>query len=135
MAKRVKINSDLFAPTTPKKESPAPAPPPTPEPDSVLDALPEPVAAPEKSVSSQTSKTSSSQNSKVDKQQVTVYLPPRTVDEITIAQLKLKHLTGKRGHSLSNSAIVEAALQIALNDLKENGANSHIARYIGASTE
>lgn len=125
MAKqRAKISQDFFTPTT------HPSAPAYEEEDIPVTSNRPVVPLPEEKTSkSQNIKSEKSQNNASDKQQVTLYLNSLTLEELAIAQLKLKRFTGKRGHTVSNSAIVEAALQLIFQDLKENGANSLIARY------
>ena len=145
MAKRrAKISQDFFSPTAPDTEetelgevleevvpeTTKPEVQEQPAPTTLPKATPQPRI---KTSNSQTVKTSNSQSSSAEKQQVTVYLNPMTVDQITITQLQLKRLTGLRGHSLSNSAIVEAALQVVFNDLKAAGKNSLLAQYLQAA--
>lgn len=127
MAKqRAKISQDFFTPTSPQSASAyeEEAIPLDPINDRAVTPLPE-----EKASKSQNIKSEKGQNSTGDKQQVTLYLNTITLEELAIGQLKLKRFTGKRGHTVSNSAIVEAALQLIFQDLKKNGANSLIARY------
>lgn len=57
-------------------------------------------------------KPSSRQNIKT-----TTYLSQEIADRLDLAQIKLRKLTGKRGHDVSRSAIIEAALTVALDDL------------------
>lgn len=120
---RAKISQDFFTPTT-SSSTPTHEEEVIPVSPNQSTSLPE-----EKTSKSQNVKSEKGQNVTNDKQQVTLYLNNMTLEELAIAQLKLKRFTGKRGHTVSNSAIVEAALQIIFQDLKENGANSLIARY------
>ncbi|HSH04737.1 MAG TPA: hypothetical protein VLL52_19655 [Anaerolineae bacterium] len=79
----------------------------------------------------------SQQDSKPAKQQkepekakpikVTIYLDPEVADRIDEAQLRLKRITGKRGHDVSKSIIVETALRLAFEDLEEAGEESLLA--------
>lgn len=144
--RRAKISQDFFTPTSPVDDGVGEEEPTeevvqevlaeTVEETSVPQRLQKTVTQPQaKTLSSQNTKTSNSQSSSTDKQQVTVYLNPITVDEITITQLKLKRMIGLRGHSISNSAIVEAALQVVFNDLKANGKNSALAQYLQSVEE
>ncbi len=69
----------------------------------------------------QTVKTVKPQNVKT-----TTYLSQEIADRLDMAQIKLRRLTGKRGHDLSRSAIIEAALRIALDELDAQSDNSTI---------
>lgn len=64
------------------------------------------------------------------KVKVTYYLAANVVDRLDLAQVKLRPLTGKRGHELSKSAIVEAALRLALEELEELGEDSQLVSLI-----
>lgn len=57
-----------------------------------------------------------------------IYFDMSTMDRLDSAQLKIKAFTGKRGHDVSRSSIMEAALLLALDDLERNGEDSDIVR-------
>ena len=121
MAKqRAKIGQDFFSPTAKPSDD---------QPDQTQKRQDV------KTSKSQDAKTQKSQDAKSKKEQVTIYLSPSTVDEITVAQLKLKRYTGLRGRALSNSALAEAALKIVLNDLKRNEKDSLLAEYLSSTNE
>jgi len=122
MAKqRAKIGQDFFSPTTS-----------TPASNTQQEERQESKSKSQKTKNSklQTTKKPKEKKMELPKQQLTLYFNSDTVDEITMAQLHLKRVTGLRGHSLSNSAITEAALKIVLQDLEKNGSASLLAKYI-----
>ena len=67
---------------------------------------------------------------KPKKEQMTIYVDSEMSFRLEAAQLQLRRITGKKGYATSRSAIVELALQMALNDLEANGANSTLASLI-----
>lgn len=60
----------------------------------------------------------------------TYYIDTSVLDRLDLAQVALRRLTGKRGHELSKSAIVQAALHIALVELEEKGEESRLAEAL-----
>ncbi len=52
------------------------------------------------------------------KQHISAYLNTDLILDLDIAQVNIKRLTGLKGHSVSRSALIEAALRMALNDLE-----------------
>lgn len=70
----------------------------------------------------QTVEPSSRQNVKT-----TTYLSQEIADRLDMAQIRLRRLTGKRGHDLSRSAIIEAALTLALDELESAENESKLA--------
>jgi hypothetical protein len=84
--------------------------------------------APTTPAKQQNSKTVERQDVKPVK--VTVYLTPNTAVSIDEAQAKLKRLTGMYGHEVSKSAIVEAALGMAFEELEGEGENSRLVSLL-----
>jgi len=61
-----------------------------------------------------------------EKAKATFYLSQETIDLLEDGWLQLRRLATDRA-SVSKSAIVEASLEIALEDLAKHGAQSHLA--------
>lgn len=58
------------------------------------------------------------------KQHISAYLNTELILDLDAAQVNIKRLTGLKGHSVSRSALIEAALRMALNDLNAHQENS-----------
>lgn len=74
----------------------------------------------------QDSLTLKPQSDKVSKQRVNVYVDSKLPIRLDRAQITLKLLTGLRGHAVSQSQIVEAALEMALDNLDAHGQQSEL---------
>lgn len=59
-----------------------------------------------------------------EKQRLSSYVDVSLILDLEAAQNRVKRITGLKGHSVSRSALVEAALKMALNDLEAHGENS-----------
>ena len=84
----------------------------------------------EKPLKQQTVVPSKRQNAKESSRQnvkATIYFSQDLTERLDIAQVKLRKFTGKRGHDLSRSAIIEAALTLALNELDAQKEASSLA--------
>lgn len=102
--KRATINTNLFA-----KTEPQPAPP--------QDVLPS---------RQQDSKAPRQQSVKLVK--ATVYLPPEAIAALDAARARLRTMAPTRGRAqITLSAIVGAALDLALHDLEDSGPESPLA--------
>lgn len=66
------------------------------------------------------------QSDKVTKGRIAAYVDPDLPLRLTMAQVQVQRLTGMKGHSVSQSVIVETALEIALSALETHGANSEL---------
>lgn len=61
---------------------------------------------------------------------LTLYLDPSVVDLIDRSQLALKKQTGIRGHSISNSAVVEECVKLVLEQYLKRAATSELPGLI-----
>ncbi len=61
---------------------------------------------------------------------MTVYLDPSVAELLDRAQIELKRLTGIRGHSTSNSAVVEECLKVVLDHFLQKPENSELPTLI-----
>jgi hypothetical protein len=78
-----------------------------------------------KPVSQQTGMPAEQQDS--EKVKATYYLSQQTLDGLEAAKLQLRRLARKDKRSISSSAIVDAALQLAFADLEAGGAKSTLS--------
>lgn len=67
---------------------------------------------------------------KEEKVKVSFYIDSTLAERLGYAQVRLKSLTGKKGHRVSRSAIIETALAVLLEDLDERQNDSLLAKNI-----
>jgi hypothetical protein len=89
-------------------------------------AAPQPQAIPP--VKQQTSLPVDQQDG--EKVKATYYLSPHTLDALEAAKLQLRRLARRKKRAISSSAIVDAALKMALADLEAGGADSALASML-----
>lgn len=65
-----------------------------------------------------------------EKTKATFYFSEETLDELDMAWPAIKRLAGERKRLASKSLLVEAALQIALEDWQEKGIESALAKVM-----
>lgn len=65
-----------------------------------------------------------------EKVKVAFYIDAGVAQRFDYAQVRLKSLTGKKGHQVSRSAIIETALSLLLDDLEEHGVDSLLVKHI-----
>ena len=66
------------------------------------------------------------QNTKEPKDRIPAYVPISLLQRLETAQLQIKVETGRRGHEVSLSRLVEHALTIMLDDFDANGTQSDL---------
>lgn len=78
----------------------------------------------EKSIKKQKYQSAKIDEAKTSKQHISAYLSTDLILDLDAAQVSIKRLTGLKGHAVSRSALIEAALKMALNDLDAHQGNS-----------
>lgn len=61
---------------------------------------------------------------------MTLYLDPVVADMLDRSQMELKKLTGIRGHSISNSAVIEECVKMVLDHFLKKGGSSQLPANI-----
>ena len=65
-----------------------------------------------------------------EKLRATIYFSPGMAERLDEAIPQLKRLTGLRGHAVSRSAVVEAALIVALDDMEQREDRSGLVNLL-----
>ena len=65
-----------------------------------------------------------------EKVKVAFYIDAELAQRFEFSQVKLKALTGKKGHEVSRSKIIETALSVLLDDLDKKERDSLLAKNI-----
>lgn len=65
-----------------------------------------------------------------EKLRATIYFSPGMAERLDEALPQLKRLTGLRGHAVSRSAVVEAALIVALDDMEQREERSGLVNLL-----
>lgn len=77
-----------------------------------------------KSIKAQKNESAKAVDRPNQKQHISAYLSTDLILDLDAAQVQIKRLTGLKGHAVSRSALIEAALKMALNDLDAHQGNS-----------
>lgn len=85
--------------------------------------------------SAETSKPNSANRSKsfsvkTEKVKSSLYFDIETATRLDIAHAQLKRMTGKRGHEISRSVIIETAINIVLDQLDELEEESELVKKL-----
>lgn len=67
---------------------------------------------------------------KTEKVKSSLYFDVETAGRLDVAHALLKRLTGKRGHEISRSVVIEAAINIVLDQLDELGEESELVQKL-----
>jgi hypothetical protein len=87
-----------------------------------------------KTSSQPTGKTASSEAATEEKRKATYYLSPEAIDALEEAWLSLRRMaTTETRNSVSKSAIVDAAILLAVQDLQDKEDESELAAWLSGS--